>query len=115
MAGISEDRFCSAARYPLPTELRLWNNRISDISPLASLTNLTRLGLEGNQISDISPLISLANLTGLWLEENQISDISPLTSLTNLIGLWLEDDPLSQESIDVHVSALESRGVDVSL
>jgi Leucine-rich repeat (LRR) protein len=47
-----------------------------------------------NQISDISPLSGLSNLTELSLDNNQISDISALSSLTNLEYLWLEGNPV---------------------
>ena len=72
------------------TELNLSNNQISDISPLAQLTQLTKLNLGGaNQISDISPLAQLTLLTELDLSSNQISDITPLTQLTQLRWLLL--------------------------
>ena len=65
---------------------------------LASLTNLTSLGLENNQISDIKPLASLTNLTKLYLEDNQISDIKALESLTNLTELYLNENPIAPET-----------------
>jgi hypothetical protein len=55
------------------TSLNLLNNQISDISPLAELTNLEWLNLGGNQISDISPLVGLVNLEQLFIHRNQIS------------------------------------------
>jgi Leucine-rich repeat (LRR) protein len=52
-------------------------------SPLGSLARLVRLELDNNRISDISPLASLTNLFPyLVLHNNQIVDISPLASLT---------------------------------
>jgi len=96
--------------------LGLFQNNISDVSPLASLINLTSLDLDHNhQISDITPLASLNNLTSLDLRWNQISDITPLASLTNLERLDLRHNPLSQESVVVHVPALRSKGVYVDL
>ena len=68
-------------------ELDLYNNQITDISFLGSLTNLTTLHLGYNQITDISFLGSLTNLTTLNLNYNQIADISFLGSLTNLTTL----------------------------
>src|SRR4028119_860416 len=44
------------------TELTLNDNKISDIKPLASLTNLTELALNDNQISNIKPLASLTKI-----------------------------------------------------
>jgi Leucine-rich repeat (LRR) protein len=71
-------------------ELYLWDNNITDISPLAGLTNLTELDLEVNKISDITPLDALTNLSKLYLWDNNVSDISPLAGLTNLteLSLW---------------------------
>ena len=47
---------------------------ITDISPLAGLTNLSTLRLNSNQITDISPLADLTNLTRLLLGGNKITD-----------------------------------------
>ena len=104
------------------TELFLWSNPISDISPLTALTNLTRLVLGGSPISDISPLTALTNLTRLGLGRNSISDISPLVENTGLRGntgleseSWfiLEQNPLNYTSINMHIPALQERGIDV--
>ncbi|WP_367119033.1 hypothetical protein [Nostoc sp. JL23] len=35
---------------------------MSDVSPLANLTNLTQLNLRRTQVSDVSPLANLTNL-----------------------------------------------------
>ena len=81
------------------TELHLYDSHsISDISPVASLTNLTSLGLGGNPISDISPVAGLTNLTSLGLGHNQISDISPVAGLTNLTSLGLGHNQISDIS-----------------
>ncbi len=74
------------------------SNSVSDISPLAGLTDLTGLGLSGNNISDISPLAGLTKLRWLWLYGNSISDFSPLTRLTDLTGLGLSDNNISDIS-----------------
>jgi|GEM_PF-2631493 len=75
------------------------NHDFSDITPLAGLTNLVRLGLAGcGQLSDISPLAGLTNLEVLDLSVNEISDLSPLAGLTNLESLWLDANPISDVS-----------------
>ena len=71
------------------TRLNLGRNRVSDISALAGLTNLTELGLWANRVWDLSPLSGLTNLTGLDLNGNNVSDISALAGLTNLTWLVL--------------------------
>ena len=39
--------------------LRLWDNRISDVVPLANLQNLEELQLQNNLIVDMKPITSL--------------------------------------------------------
>ena len=95
-----------------------WNNSnsISDLSPLAGLTNLTQLWIGGNSISDISPLAGLTNLTSLTLEVNRISDISPLVANTGLgegDTVYVRANPLNSASIKTHIPTLVGRGVTV--
>ena len=76
-------------------KLECWNNRrITDISPLANLTELTLLDLEGCRISDIAPLANLIHLTALKLRDNRIIDVSPLENLNKLSVLELEGNPI---------------------
>jgi len=72
---------------------RLWIrwNHVSDLSPLAGLTNLRFLDGHGNDvISDVSPLAALTKLQTLILRYNRITDVSALSGLTNLTHLHLE-------------------------
>ena len=80
------------------TELYLYNNQLTDISPLKALTQLTSLYLRYNQLTDISPLKALTQLTRLHLENNQISDISPILPLIKLgkLQVTLEDKSWSE-------------------
>ena len=80
------------------TLLSLANNSISDISAVTGLTNLTLLSLANNSISDISAVTGLTNLTGLRLGGNSVSDLSPLAGLTNLTGLLLDNNSISDIS-----------------
>ena len=94
------------------TELYLYDSHsISDISPVASLTNLTSLGLGGNPISDISPVAGLTNLTSLGLGHNQISDISPVAGLTNLTELYLWGNLISDITAVAGLTNLTSLGL----
>ena len=73
-------------------ELEINRNTISDISPVRDLTSLTLLVLKGNQISDISPIAGLINLRRLYLDDNLFPDLSPLRGLTNLEGLHFSEN-----------------------
>ena len=79
-------------------QLHLFNNKISDLSPLTNLKQLTRLHLSGNKISDLSLLAKLKQLTTLDLRGNKISDLSPLTKLNQITELYLSDNPISDLS-----------------
>ena len=118
--------------------LFLADNTITNISALSNLTNLSGLDISGTSITDLSVLTNLTNLTHLTLNDNCISDISALSKLTNLTHLNLSDNrisdfsplvvntgfgsgdevdvrnnPLSSESLNTHIPALQSRGVNV--
>jgi len=118
------------------TELNLDDNKISDITPLSNLTNLSKLFLHYNKISNITSLLNLTKLTDLWLHFNKISDLTILSSLTKLADLSLAENkirdirplvdnkyigkgsrvdlrgnPLNYEAYDLHISALQERGV----
>jgi internalin A len=80
---------------PNITDLYINNGQLTDLSPLAGLTDLIILSLEGNLISDISPLSGLTELRVLDLNFNQISDVSPLSRLRNLEQLNLNLNKIS--------------------
>ena len=70
------------------TKLSLSENRIKDIKPLAGLTQLKELSLNNNElIHDITPLSGMKHLIHLSLWNNKIRDITPLAELTQLISL----------------------------
>ncbi len=71
------------------TDLYLYENQITDISPLANLSNLRELYMYSNRITDILPLANLTKLTKIHLDDNQITDISPLANLKNLTEICI--------------------------
>ena len=75
-----------------------------DLSPLTQLTNLRVLSLSGNGITDISPLANLQRLTYLHLNRNNIGDFSPLVGLTNLRELWIRYNMASDLSMLAHLN-----------
>ena len=80
------------------TELVVWHNQISDLSPLAGLIKLRVLYAHDNALSDISPVRGLTNLTQLVFDRSQVSDISPVRGLTNLTHLEFDESPVSDIS-----------------
>ncbi len=79
------------------TELELHAKQITDLTPLAQLTDLTMLGLGLNRITDVTPLAELTKLKRLWLSGNQISDVMPLAKLTKLRTLYLAGNPIPDD------------------
>ena len=75
--------------------LLLWGHQITDISPLAGLSELRRLDLGENQVSDASPLAELTELRHLSLWGNQVVDLRPLSSLTKLEKLYLRGNGIT--------------------
>ena len=80
------------------THLILALNSISNLTPLAGLTQLHTLELYGNQISDLSPLAGLTGLLNLHLDFNNISDLTPLSELSKLEHLTLNQNNVTDVS-----------------
>ncbi len=72
------------------SSIEISDHQITNVKPLASLTNLSVLTLYRNQIIDISPLKNLTKLTELYLSNNKIKDVKPIAELPNLIHLQLD-------------------------
>jgi len=75
------------------------------------------LRLQDNEITDISPLAALSDLEELWLQNNEISDISPLVENRGLAAgdeVHLEGNPLDGRSISDFIPQLQERGVEVT-
>lgn len=77
------------------------NRTVEDISPISNLINLKTLILYSNPIKDISVLSNLTKLTELWLLDTPISDINPLRNLSNLEVLYIDGVGLDEEFSDI--------------
>ncbi len=69
--------------------VRLWNDPISDISPLAGKTKLVEVSLWGTKVTDLSPLAGAADLRQINLQDTAVTDISPLLGLKKLWSVEL--------------------------
>jgi internalin A len=87
------------------TELKLWGNNITDITPFAGLQHLAQLDLNFTTASDMTPISELTGLTNLTLSRSNISDIEFIKDLTNLEYLNLEGNQLNDLS---HLSGLSN-------
>jgi len=80
------------------SDLYFTGGYLADLTPLAGLTNLSWIHIFNTQIADITPLAGLTNLTTLQLGASQVTDITPLAGLTNLTSLDLSWNQISDIS-----------------
>ena len=82
----------------------------------AEMATLTRLIASNKTIRDLTGLEFATGLDTLDLSDNNIEDIEPLVNNAGLgtgAAIDLRGNPLNDQSRDVHVPALEARGVSV--
>ncbi len=84
--------------WPYLKKVVLDSNQITDLSPLAGLTNLQLLSCDFNQIIDLSPLAGLTNLQKYYCNSNQITDLSPIAGLTNLQEFFCDSNQITDLS-----------------
>ena len=86
-----------------------WVNRntVSDVTPLARLTELEWLSLNDTAVADLTPLTTLTRLEKLWLNNTAVADVSPLTTLTRLRGLSLAGTAISDVTPLARLTELE--------
>ncbi|MFU8805435.1 MAG: leucine-rich repeat domain-containing protein [Bradymonadaceae bacterium] len=66
-------------------QLRMEDNRLIDLEPIAQIANLEVLRIAGNEIVDVSPLARLTHLQILDLGRNaNLSSVAPLAGLHEL-------------------------------
>lgn len=80
------------------TEIILNNNKLTDLSPLAELTQLEKLTFHDNNVSDISFAKKLTKLKVFGAGNNGIKDISALKGHSELEELWLYGNNISDIS-----------------
>ena len=90
-----------------------WSNKqLSDISPLANLGQLRYLDLGACDISDITPIEKLTRLENLNLSYNQIENIQPLTNLKQLTELGLKANNIVDIRPLTHLTNLKTLRID---
>ncbi|HXP84929.1 MAG TPA: leucine-rich repeat protein [Bryobacteraceae bacterium] len=85
---------------------------VSDLAPLAQLTNLQTITIKGGKIRDLKPLAGLSNLEYLDLSDNQIADLGPLAGLTKLKTLHVSNNQIKDLTPLASLTALETVHLD---
>lgn len=80
------------------TEIRMNNNLIVDLSPVAGLQRVRHLEFRHNKIRDLSPLSDSMHLRWIYVPHNLIEDLSPISDLIGLEGLDISDNLISDFS-----------------
>ncbi len=75
--------------------LALYQNAVSDLTPIAGLLKLEHLDFVNNQVSDLTPIRNLTQLKTLSFSNNNVEDISVLKNFTNLNTLWMSQNPIA--------------------
>jgi Leucine-rich repeat (LRR) protein len=83
-------------KLPQLTYLDLEGNRLTDVpNGLEKLKQLEKLKLDNNQLTDVKGLEKCAQLRQLWLNGNQLTDVKGLEKLSQLTFLHLEGNQLT--------------------
>ncbi len=95
--------------------LRLDNHKITDITPLTTLTSLTFLDLSDNKIKDVSCLKMCQNIEKLFLSNNPIKNIDVVSNFDKLERLRISDTRIKDIEVLSHLPKLENLYVPLSL
>ena len=105
---------------PHITELRLERSYITDLRPIAALTELRRLILTRSRITDITPLSALTRLQHLHLSFTAVTDLAPLGGMNELEGCFLTGSlveatgAVAKVFIEAFPSALDGSAASIS-
>lgn len=92
--------------------LVLDGNRISDVTAVAHMP-LEWLRLADNDIADLSPLADQKRLRHLWIPNNKIISLRPLHAVHSLDSIMIYSSPLDEESLQ-WLKRIEKMGVRVN-
>jgi len=76
-------------------KLDIRQRKLTDVTALEKLTQLTALVLDTNHLTDVKGLENLTQLKLLWLGRNQLTDVKGLEKLTQLTDLGIHSNQLT--------------------
>lgn len=81
--------------------LQFWSSNTYELNEISNLTNLKRLDLQGfTKITNLSPLVKIKNLSKLSIEKCfNIGDFDTISELNNLIALQLNGDTFAPKKL----------------
>ena len=76
-------------------ELNIYRTNVIDLTPIAQLTQLSKLDISGNGVVDLTPLAQLTQLKELGIKNTGVTDLTPLSGLTQLSKLDMWGTPIN--------------------
>lgn len=64
--------------------LQVPNTQVADLTPIALLDNLQILNIFGTEVADLAPIANLVNLQQLQVYNTHVADLTPISQLINL-------------------------------
>ncbi len=80
------------------TTLLAFNNKITDLTPVGSITTLTELNVHTNPLSSLDPLATLTALSKLNARSAGLTSVGPLPTLPAITVIDLSKNPLTDAS-----------------
>jgi hypothetical protein len=98
---VNQDFFEAICQMKNLEELYFWTSTVDDISAISRMSKINRLGLDSfNRLTDISPILELKNLTHLSIENSfKIGNYEIIGQITTLIGLRLSGDAFAPKNL----------------
>ena len=76
-------------------ELNIYRTNVIDLTPIAQLTQLSKLDISGTGVFDLTPIAQLTQLKVLRITATRVIDLTPLSGLTQLSKLDMWDTPIN--------------------
>ena len=76
-------------------ELNIYRTNVIDLTPIAQLTQLSKLDISGTGVFDLTPIAQLTQLKVLRITTTRVIDLTPLSGLTQLSKLDMWDTPIN--------------------
>ena len=76
-------------------ELNIYRTNVIDLTPIAQLTQLSKLDISGTGVFDLTPIAQLTQLKELRIRNTGVTDLTPLSGLTQLSKLHMWGTPIN--------------------
>ena len=76
-------------------ELNIYRTNVIDLTPIAQLTQLSKLDISGTGVFDLTPIAQLTQLKELRIKNTGVTDLTPLSGLTQLSKLDMWGTPIN--------------------